>query len=251
MPFSEAIKTKAMLACGHRCCICHEFCGNKMVVHHIKAQANGREDSFENAIPLCFDCHAIVMLYNPAYPKGIKFSEQELIRQRDTWYQKIRNFESPAERYQKIRNFESPAEIKAGVGDPLLKLTKIFRQKNLDQLRLVRISTGQELLAYISDACEMQYDYEDSADKSEISQIADFILKISNLIDCSDDMEPKDRINLAADFTDLITSFEKIGYWVFAAIENRRITGGVLPDDNFPVLLIRVIKSSNPGIEKI
>ena len=58
MAFSEDIKIKAMVACGRRCCICHKFCGNNMELHHIKARADGGEDIFQNAIPLCFDCHA-------------------------------------------------------------------------------------------------------------------------------------------------------------------------------------------------
>ena len=238
MPFSDAIKLKAMLACGRKCCICHKFCGNNMEVHHIKAHANGGTDTFKNAIPLCFDCHAIVRQYDPKHPKGIKFSEQELIGHRDTWY-------------QRIRDGETTAEKKADTGAPLIKPMKILRQKSSEELRLVRITTGRELLAYASNVCAMEYDYDDSANKSEISQIADFMQEISNLIDFSDDMQPQGRINMAAEFSDQIASLEKIGYWVFAMLENRIITGGVLPDDNFPVLLIRVIKSTNPAIEKL
>ena len=62
MPFSEDIKIKALVSCGRKCCVCHKFCGNNMEIHHIKAKADGGEDSFENAIPLCFDCHAEVRL---------------------------------------------------------------------------------------------------------------------------------------------------------------------------------------------
>lgn len=78
-----------MVACGRCCVICHKFCGNNMEVHHIKAQADGGSDEFENAIPLCFDCHAEVRQYDPKHPKGIKFTEQELIQHRDNWYKKV------------------------------------------------------------------------------------------------------------------------------------------------------------------
>lgn len=89
MPFSQEVKIRAMVACGRCCVICHKFCGNNMEVHHIKAQADGGSDEFENAIPLCFDCHAEVRQYDPKHPKGIKFTEQELIQHRDNWYKKI------------------------------------------------------------------------------------------------------------------------------------------------------------------
>ena len=90
MPFSEDIKIKALVSCGRKCCICHKFCGNNMEIHHIKAKADGGDDSFGNAIPLCFDCHAEVRQYDPRHPKGIKFSEKELILHRDNWYKKIK-----------------------------------------------------------------------------------------------------------------------------------------------------------------
>lgn len=55
MAFDEAVKRKAMVACGRKCCICHKFCGNNMEVHHIKAHADGGDDIFDNAIPLLCD----------------------------------------------------------------------------------------------------------------------------------------------------------------------------------------------------
>ena len=89
MAFSEDIKTWAMGACGRCCCICHKFCGNNMEVHHIRAHADGGTDTHDNAIPLCFDCHAEVRQYDPKHPKGIRFTEKELIQHRDNWYKTI------------------------------------------------------------------------------------------------------------------------------------------------------------------
>ncbi len=89
MPFSQEVKTKAMVACARRCCICHNYCGSKMEVHHIKAQSCGGSNDFDNAIPLCFNCHAEVRQYDDKHPKGIKFTELELQQHRDNWYKHI------------------------------------------------------------------------------------------------------------------------------------------------------------------
>lgn len=62
-----------------------------MEVHHIRQEADGGSDLFENAIPLCFDCHAGAKEYNSHHPKGIKYTESELIRHRDNWYSKVIN----------------------------------------------------------------------------------------------------------------------------------------------------------------
>lgn len=47
------------------------------------------DDTFENCIPLCFDCHAEVEHYNEQHPRGRKFCESELRKHRDTWFSKV------------------------------------------------------------------------------------------------------------------------------------------------------------------
>lgn len=91
MSFPPKVKEDAMVACGRHCCLCRKFCGVNMEVHHIKQAADGGPDTFENAIPLCFDCHADVKAYNPRHPKGIRYTEAELVRHRDIMYAKVRN----------------------------------------------------------------------------------------------------------------------------------------------------------------
>lgn len=89
MSFSNEIKEKALIACARRCCLCHKFGGQKMQVHHIVQEADGGDNTFENGIPLCLDCHAEVKAYNPHHPIGIKYTETELKQHRDNWYAKV------------------------------------------------------------------------------------------------------------------------------------------------------------------
>ncbi len=61
-----------------------------MELHHIVPESNGGKSTFENCIPLCFDCHADAGHYNPKHPKGTKYSPTELKKHRDNWYSAIR-----------------------------------------------------------------------------------------------------------------------------------------------------------------
>ena len=83
------IKVKALLACGRKCCVCHGFCGRNIELHHIEMESGGGESTFENCIPLCFNCHAEAGHYNSAHPKGTKYSSSELKKHRDHWYESI------------------------------------------------------------------------------------------------------------------------------------------------------------------
>ena len=91
MSFPKDIGIRALIACARCCCICHKFCGRKIELHHIEQKADGGKDTFENCIPLCFDCHADMGKSDPLHPKGRQYSKIELKSHRDRWYSKIEN----------------------------------------------------------------------------------------------------------------------------------------------------------------
>jgi len=83
MPFSSKVKEEAFLKCGRHCCICDKFCGTKIEAHHITPEAQGGDNTIENCIPLCFDCHADMGVYNIKHPKGNNYSPTELKKHKD------------------------------------------------------------------------------------------------------------------------------------------------------------------------
>ncbi|MDY0300027.1 MAG: HNH endonuclease [Trichlorobacter sp.] len=95
MSFSKEIVEDALVASGRSCCICRKFCGVRIETHHLKPKQQGGDDSFDNCIPLCFDCHAEVEHYNNNHPRGRKFSEGELRKHRDNWYSMVRELNTP------------------------------------------------------------------------------------------------------------------------------------------------------------
>ena len=83
--FNAADVQVLLVACHRCCCICHRFCGVKIEMDHIVPQAEGGEDTSDNAIPVCFECHAEIHSYNPKHPRGRKFQPEELRGHRDQW----------------------------------------------------------------------------------------------------------------------------------------------------------------------
>jgi len=81
MAFSQDKVAELLARCHRRCCICHKFAGVKMETAHIEPD----NDDIENAIPVCFECHAEIGLYNPRHPKGRRFSANELRKHRKQW----------------------------------------------------------------------------------------------------------------------------------------------------------------------
>ncbi|MBR5439120.1 MAG: HNH endonuclease [Clostridia bacterium] len=225
MPFSEKIKEDAMVACGRHCCICHKFCGNKMEVHHIVPQKDGGEDSFENAIPLCFDCHAEVGAYNTSHPKGVKFSKNELKRHRDNWYKCVQE-----------RNINN--ETKQPV--------KLLREKGFENTPLTRITSGIQLLNALSGSCGAQYNYEEPKTREEAFIISEFQKEMEYLLDADSLIEESERVMLGFDLNDFITQMDEKGFWLFVGKENQMLTGGVIKTPEcFPILHIYILKKEN------
>jgi hypothetical protein len=90
MTFPAPIRDDALVASGRHCCLCHKFCGLKLELHHIVQKAEGGADTFDNCIPLCFDCHGDMRSYDHKHPKGTKYTPSELKRHRDNWYSKVK-----------------------------------------------------------------------------------------------------------------------------------------------------------------
>lgn len=230
MPFSNAIKEKAMVACGRSCCICHKYCGNNMEVHHIKPHAEGGSDTFENAIPLCFDCHAEVGQYNSKHPKGIKFTESELVQHRDNWYSIVKMGTTKA---------KEPSNNQDII---------ITRQKDYEKIKLFCIRSGRELLNCIEGTYAIEYSHDEPASRNEAAALGHFIDVVLGLIDWVHDASPSELIMQGFDLNEEIKALDDMGFLVFCARENRKISGGVKPPAPFPILLLSICRLSNPDI---
>lgn len=148
MGFSQDVRERAYIASARRCCVCKKFAGRNIEVHHIIQKADGGEDSFDNAVPLCFDCHAEAGHYNPHHPKGAKYSPSELRSHRDSWYRVVADGINHVEpvpithQYFITNSFDIVSEIVNG------KLNNF----PIDQIKLVQ----NELFQFLKSACKFQ-----------------------------------------------------------------------------------------------
>ncbi|MGP8190811.1 MAG: HNH endonuclease [Methanobacterium sp.] len=135
MSFSSAVKENLLVACHRRCCICHEYKGKKIQVHHIVQKADGGEDTEENGIPLCLECHEEVGSYNPRHPIGNKFTSSELRRHKEQWLAICKNRTYPLDKstvvpddivHLGIRSFERGTENMSNETEDMLCLIDCF-----------------------------------------------------------------------------------------------------------------------------
>jgi hypothetical protein len=117
--FPQSVKEKMLIDAARHCCVCQRYKGVKIEVHHIVQEGLGGDNTYENAISLCFDCHADAGHYNPEHPRGTKFSPSELRRAKEKWIEMVlqHNIQQPTEpdrfycRYYICKNYENLVEI--------------------------------------------------------------------------------------------------------------------------------------------
>lgn len=86
MGFSKKVKDEVLVKSARHCCVCHKRTGLNIEVHHIIPLEQGGKNTIENAIALCFDCHADAGHYFAGHPKGTRVSPEELRMARERWF---------------------------------------------------------------------------------------------------------------------------------------------------------------------
>lgn len=144
MPFKDDIKNKVLLWSDRHCCFCKKQCGDNIEVHHIIPEAEGGGNDWDNAIPLCYDCHGIVGHYNKNHPKGNKIKEEELKLRRNQVFDEFTRHLIPLIHYkitEKGRDFPDVGFILQHMGNALPVKVKIILEivKDAD---LIKFSSG-------------------------------------------------------------------------------------------------------------
>jgi hypothetical protein len=109
--FSEDTKIKVLLWSDRHCCVCGKRCGLDIEVHHIDSK--GGED-IDNAIPVCYTCHAHLGRYIDSQPRGTKYKVKETKKRRDQIYERYTRHLVPGilpsvyQRYLGQKVFELP-----------------------------------------------------------------------------------------------------------------------------------------------
>jgi hypothetical protein len=83
--FSKEVVELVLIKCRRHCAVCDHWCGVNIEIHHID---DSDDNSQDNALPVCFECHATIGHYNPKHPKGKKYTSTELRKLRDICFER-------------------------------------------------------------------------------------------------------------------------------------------------------------------
>jgi len=146
--FQEADKIKLLLWCDRHCCLCGRACGTDIEIAHINEKGPGEID---NAIPLCYDCHARIGHYNRQHPRGNKYKPEELKARREQVYEQHTRTLVPPIDYRVTQLLSNGAQrvlpdvgfIIAHLGDSLPIKVRVVVDIFREQLNLGRPTGGK------------------------------------------------------------------------------------------------------------
>lgn len=104
-PFPRKDAIDRLIWCNRHCCLCDKPCGVHIELAHIDNDRT--KNDIDNAIPVCYECHAMIGSYNDLHPRGQKFKVDEIKGRREFIYDKYtREYLAPIE--YKISNQKDP-----------------------------------------------------------------------------------------------------------------------------------------------
>jgi HNH endonuclease len=131
--FPEAVRLEVRRRSAFRCCRCQNI---GIEAHHIVPPADGGDDSFDNAAPLCPNCHAVI--------GGNREKRREIRQMRDWWYELVPTIFAPIARQTAEALSASFAEAALGAGQSIFAQSNaVLRQIFHGELNSSEIGTCQ------------------------------------------------------------------------------------------------------------
>ena len=86
--FAPKVRQKCLLWCARHCCLCGKNCRLDIEIHHLEdALPVGKLNGIDNAIPVCYQCHADLERSKANSPRGSKYIIEELKARREQIYE--------------------------------------------------------------------------------------------------------------------------------------------------------------------
>lgn len=146
MAFTEKLKLEIKKKSAFRCCRCHEV---GIDIHHVIPQTDGGLDDFDNAAPLCQNCHDRFGA-NPEKRKEIK-------QMRDWWYEVVEEkYKGDSDKFGEIN--EIILKIQNNQDNNLQKLRNELLEK-LEELKknepIISSKNVQQITGYYISATKL------------------------------------------------------------------------------------------------
>jgi len=128
---------------------------------------------------------------------------------------------------------------------------KIQRVSENIPSHLVKVQDGKQLFSLLDGCCAFEYDYDFNESREKAQLISSFLQEIQDYVDFCTELDISSQFETQAELEQSVSELSDADIWIFAARENRIVTGGMGIPENFPVLILRILNSNNESIIKM
>jgi len=133
-----------------------------------------------------------------------------------------------------------------------IKPVSINRKKENTPSYLIKINNGHELMPYLVNSDTYSENYDETKNDKEVEMISRFLEDISDYFMIQDDISISTKMKFQVGMNDKIKELNEFGYWIFVAVENYLMEGGVAEVPlNYPVLHISFLRKNNSSIKQV
>lgn len=130
-------------------------------------------------------------------------------------------------------------------------LPQIRIRRTNASLVLLPLKSGRDLSAVMAGAMSSALENDDLETREEAELVAEFLQELQDHGDMWNDMEASERVRSTFRMGELLRGLETAGFLVFGMREIQKLEGGLgLPVD-WPVGIIRVVRSTNSEITRL
>ncbi|HEY3316084.1 MAG TPA: HNH endonuclease signature motif containing protein [Bacillota bacterium] len=185
--------------------------------------------------------------YDPSFPPELLDEPENLVLLCRVHHKMVddqpQTYTSEYLRRTKSEHEKWVSSVLAGSKQPPVRLRLV---KDSAAIRLVRLTTGQELVSIIGDSYAFSFDYDEPMSNDEMELISEFLQAAQDWGDIWDELEAGARVKVAFEMGQTIQELDRAGFWVFGGREVQRLEGGVGSPSPWPVAILRVVRSTNP-----
>ncbi len=156
-----------------------------------------------------------------------------------------------AERLQETKaSYEKWVET-ALQGAPVFPPIRLRRIKQNIPPFLVRLTSGQDLMAVVEGACAYAMGHDELENDPEVELVASFLQELEDWGDLWRDVGAGERTRISFQLGRDLKAIEEAGFAVFGGRELQRIEGGAAAPTDWPVAIVKVVRVSNPDITMV
>jgi len=130
-------------------------------------------------------------------------------------------------------------------GKPELGPIRFRRVKENILRMLIRLRSGQDVLAAIENCAAGSFDHEELESREEVEAVAQFFDQARDWGDMEIDSEPSDRVRIAYELANSLAELEGLGLLVYGGREVQVLEDGTGKTTDWPVSLLRVVRQDS------